>query len=297
MKSQLLPISLSETQERSDLTAKLIREWLFRFGVEHKEDVAPKLPLWLESFGGMDAAILERLFSRALRTSRFFPKISEILEPLATAEANAAPEAAEEAWARVLEIRRVHWNPDIPGPFNRAIARLSERVQQAARAAGIFRDFESVEALHTWAKKRFVESFIAHGEREQNEFLLPDGEIKNLLSGFAQTKMLPAMSSDWNECRARGEAYRAQLATHGAPDLLPEERLRIADELAAAARKVLDQPREHLVTVSDERRKALRCQAELIQSRYPTSNTPEHLRRYISEPAPSIAKKVEDVTP
>jgi hypothetical protein len=276
---------------------KLIREWLFRFGVEHKEDVAPKLPLWLEAFGGMNALILEQLFSRALRTRKFFPKISEILEPLASAEANAVPEAAEEAWACVLEIRRVHWNPDIPGPFHRALAILSDRVRQAARAAGVFRDFESLEALHTWAKKRFVESFIAYGQREQDEFLLRDGEIKNLLSGVAQTKMLPATSQDWSECRARGEAYRAQLATQGAPDLSPEERLRIADELAAAARKVLDQPREYVVTVSDEKRKALRYQAELIKSRYPTSDTPEHLRRYILEPAPPIAQRAEDVTP
>src|SRR6266849_4143137 len=125
MESQLLPISLSETQERSDSTEKLIREWLFRFGVEHKEDVAPKLPLWLEAFGGMNAPILEHLFSRALRTCKFFPKI--------------------------LEIRRVHWNPDIPGPFHRALARLSDRVRQAARAAGVFRDFDSLDALHTWA--------------------------------------------------------------------------------------------------------------------------------------------------
>src|SRR6266849_6947510 len=129
MESQLLPISLSETQERSDSTEKLIREWLFRFGVEHKEDVAPKLPLWLEAFGGMDAAILEQLFHRALRTCKFFPKVSEILAPLESAEKNAAPQAAEKAWARVLEIRRVHWNPDLPGPFSRVFSALSERVQ------------------------------------------------------------------------------------------------------------------------------------------------------------------------
>jgi hypothetical protein len=140
MENQLLPVSPCKTQEGSVSTDALIREWLFRFGVEHKEDVAPKLPLWLETFGPMDAAILERLFSRALKTCRFFPKVSEILEPLTTAEAKATPEAAEEAWARVLEIRRIHWNPDILGPFNRAVAGLSERVRQAARAAGVFRD-------------------------------------------------------------------------------------------------------------------------------------------------------------
>src|SRR5260370_16364058 len=103
MRNQLVVISPSETQRPSDSTDRLIREWLFRFAVEHKEDVAPKLPLWLEAFGGMDAPILERLFSQALKTCKFFPKISEILEPLATAEANAAPEAAAATSWRLLQ--------------------------------------------------------------------------------------------------------------------------------------------------------------------------------------------------
>lgn len=211
MESQLLPTSRSKTQGRSDSPEKLIREWLFRFGVEHKEDVAPKHPLWLEAFGGMNAAILERLFSRALRTCKFFPKVSEILEPLANAEANAAPEAAEEAWACVLEIRRVHWNPDIPGPFHRALAGLSDRVRQAARAAGVFRDFTAEEfengALHTWAKKRFVESFCGYGELEQDQFLLPDGEIKRLLADAARLKALPSPEVSFEHLHNRGLEY------------------------------------------------------------------------------------------
>jgi uncharacterized integral membrane protein (TIGR00697 family) len=137
--------------------------------------------------------------------------------PLESAEKNATPKDAEEAWVIVLDIRRRYWNPDIPDPFNRAVARLSERVRQAARASGVFRDFDSVEALHNWAKKRFVESFAAYGDLERDGFLLPDGEIKNLLSGFAQTKMLPAPVEDWSECRERGEKYRSQLATQGVP--------------------------------------------------------------------------------
>ena len=200
-------------------TDKLIREWLFRFAVEHKEDVAPRLPLWLEAFGVMDAAILERLFSRALRTCKFFPKVAEILAPIQKTEEAAVPEAAEEAWKRVLDIRRVHWNPDIPGPFNRALARLSDRVRQAARAAGVFRDFESVEALHTWAKKRFVESFIAWGEFEADKFLLPDGELRELLADSAQ-KLLPS-SETYQEMRARGLTYAQELKKSGCeePDI------------------------------------------------------------------------------
>src|SRR5277367_1160915 len=211
MQSQLLPISLSETQERSDSTEKLIREWLFRFGVEHKEDVAPKLPLWLEAFGKIDADVLQCLFSRALRTCKFFPKVSEILEPLESAEKNATPEAAEEAWEIAFDIRRRYWNPDIPGPFNRALAGLSDRVRQACRAAGLWRDFDSVADLHTWAKKRFVESFIAYGEREQDAFLLPDGEIKRLLADAARPMALPTPKESFDDLHERGLRYAERI--------------------------------------------------------------------------------------
>jgi hypothetical protein len=296
MESQLLPISLSGTQERSDSTDRLIKEWLFRFGVEHKEDVAPKLPLWLEAFRGIPAATLDRLFSRALRTNKFFPKVAEILEPLVSADKNAAPEAAETAWAQVLDIRRVYWNPDIPGPFDRAVACLSDRVRQAARAAGVFREVDSAKDLHVWAKKRFVESFIAYGELQQDAFLLPDGEIKDLLSGLSQTKMLP-IAQDWSECRERGEAYRSRLATQGLPELSAGERLRVADQLSAAARKVLDHRSEHVVTASDETRKVLRRQGELVKSRYPIDAAPEDVRRYLLEPVPPTMPNAQDATP
>jgi hypothetical protein len=194
-------------QKRSDSTDAPIRQWLFRFGVEHKEDIAPRLPLWLEAFDGMDPVILESLFKRALKTCRFFPKIAEILEPIHKAEETAVPRAAEEAWQHVWDIRRLYYNPDMPQALSWHLGQLSERVQQAARAAGVFRDFESVEALHTWAKKRFIESFIAWGEVEQDKFLLPDGEIKNLLAGVAKLKALPAPSQGWNEPHARGLEY------------------------------------------------------------------------------------------
>ena len=102
MENQPLPISLCKTQEHSGSTDQLIREWLFRFGVEHKEDVAPRLPVWLESFSEIEAIVLEALFKRAMRTCKFFPKVSEILEPMHTAKKAALPEEASVAWQKVL---------------------------------------------------------------------------------------------------------------------------------------------------------------------------------------------------
>jgi hypothetical protein len=209
----------------------------------------------------MDAVILEGLFSQTLRECKFFPKVSEILEPMRTVKQSATDDTAERAWQRVLEIRRVYWDPDIPARFDRAVAKLTERVRQAARAAGVFRDFTADEyergALHTWAKKRFIESFHAWGELEQGKFLLPDGEAKKLLIECAEIKALP-----WTK-------------TQEQPRLPAEERLRIADQLATEARKVLGlrQPNAgpYQVQNTAERREELHRQAELIKVRYPQS--------------------------
>jgi hypothetical protein len=267
--------SQSQCTEPPSALEELIEEWLPKLAVNagaalNAKTQAVYRAIWIEGLGDLAPQVLRAAFQETLRECAYWPvRVADIRKHVAHAESNATDEAAEKAWQRVLEIRRVHWNPDIPGPFNRAIARLSERVRQAARAAGVFRDFESVDALHTWAKKRFVESFVAYREPKQDEFLLPDGEIRNLLLELAKTKMLPAPSQDWSECRARGEAYRSQLATQGPPVLSPEERLRVADELAAAARKVLDQPREHIIVVTDEARTALRRQAESLKRSFP----------------------------
>jgi hypothetical protein len=183
--------SQTETQKRSGRTEELIKEWLFRFGIEHKEDVAPRLPLWLEAFGGMEPEKLQILFVRAIQNIKFFPKISEILQPCDVASTAYADEQAERAWQKILEYRRRFWNPDMPGGFSSSAPQLSDRMQTAARASGVFRDFDTLEALHTWAKKAFIESYQRYGELKQDEYLLPPGEIKNLISELARKKSFP----------------------------------------------------------------------------------------------------------
>jgi hypothetical protein len=266
--------SLVRTHARQNSqTDRLAREWLVGFAELYRVSLADRGPrfveIWVKGVCDLEPEILDVACQRAVRTYKFFPTPAEIHFLVDKTQEIATAEAAESEWRRVLELRRRFWNPDMRSGFSRGMPKLSDRVQQAANAAGLFRDVESAEALHVWAKKRFIESFTAYGELERDEFLLPAGEIKNILSEVAQKKMLPAASDDWSECRARGEAYRAQLATQGVPDLSPEERLRIADELAATARKLLDRAHEQVMTVPDERREALRYQAKLIKSRYP----------------------------
>jgi len=154
---------------------------------------------------------LQVAFQKTLKECTYWPvKVADIRKHVTRAESNVTSLDAEYAWQQVFEIRRLYWNPDIPDDHSRRLALLPERTQQAARAAGIFRDFESIQDLHVWAKKRFVESFIASAELEQDQFLLPDGELKGLLAGFAATKALPA-SEGYDAMRERGLAYTAQL--------------------------------------------------------------------------------------
>jgi hypothetical protein len=212
--------------------------------------------IWTEGFSDLPNSVLEAAFRKTLRTVKYWPvKVADIREHVSNAEENAANVAAEEAWERVLELRRLYWCPDLPGGFSRGMPKLSERVQQAARAAGVFRDFESTEGLHVWAKKRFIESFIVYGEMKQDAFLLPDGEIKRMLTSFAQAKVLPAPCVEWNELRERGEAYRAETAT-------------LRESTAKPTEPLQEIPR---VIDCEGRAAELKDQAELIRQKYPTS--------------------------
>ncbi len=245
----------------------LISEWVAKLAINAGASLDAKTQavfcsIWLEGLADLPPAVLRAAFQKTLRECAYWPvKVADIRKHVSRAESNATDEAAEKAWERVLEIRRCHWNPDWsnpykPSPFERAVSQLTERVKQAARAAGIWRDYTESEwesgALHTWAKKRFFESFNSWGEREQDTFLLPDGEVKKLLIEFSESKsMLPAPKQE--------------------PAMPPEERLRVADELAAAARQVLGirPPAPHSVRDTPERRAELADQAAFIRQKYP----------------------------
>jgi hypothetical protein len=216
--------------------------------------------IWRDGLGDLPLDVLKVAFQKTLRECPYWPvKVADIRRHVAKAKEVATADTAERAWQRVLEIRRLDWSPDIPGPFHRALAQLSDRARQAARAAGVFREVTESEfengALHTWAKKRFIESFHSWGELEQSKFLLPDGEAKKLLIEFSETKALP-----WTKPKET-------------PALPAEERLRIADELAAEARKVLGIRKPCVFQVKDtaERREELQRQAEFIRAKYAQS--------------------------
>ena len=226
---------------------QLIREWIARFALNADKELDARAvgvyeSLWLDGFSDLSDSCLVAAFRKTIQSAKFWPvKIADVREHVARAETNATAEAAQKAWERVLEIRRCHWNPDIPGPFNRALAALPERIRQCARASGVFRDVESADDLHVWAKKRFLESFTAYGERAQDAFLLPDGEIKNLLADFSSVKALPAPTVHVADLHSRGVEYGKELRVlyewKNTADALPEwdaeTRKQIEQEIAA----------------------------------------------------------------
>jgi hypothetical protein len=195
-------------------TERLAREWVVTFAELYSVNLADRGPrsvnLWVSALVDLEPAVLDAACKRAMQRCKFFPTPAEVRAGIKSAAENATKRAAEIAWQSVLDLRRLHWNPDLPDTLSHELARLPEQTRQAARAAGVFRDFESVEDLHVWAKKRFIESFVTWAELEQDQFLLLDGELKRLLAGVAETKSLPA-SESYEAMRERGLAYAAEL--------------------------------------------------------------------------------------
>jgi hypothetical protein len=230
----------------------LIREWLTRFCAEHDKDIEQVLPVWIDAFKGIDLEVLERLFRRAQRESKFFPKIAEILGFLQKAEEIAVPQAAEEAWQYALKLRREEWNPDLPSRLAAILRGLPERFQVACRASGVFRDFESLEALHTWAKKPFIETFMDYVKTERDQFLLAEGNKVKCLLAASPLKSLPPP-------RERSVAHKvapAELAAR--PDVVPSSMRKVVaakhvntseqlKEQAAAILKRFPQPSKSCV--------------------------------------------------
>jgi hypothetical protein len=236
--------------EHSGSTDALIKAWLFRFSIEHKEDVAPRLPLWLEAFSGMDSETLESLFKKALKTCKFFPKISEILEPLqATEQADF-----EDEWQSLLSFCREWVHPDIQ--FSRA-PMLPPEIDHAARAAGgvhFLRACSSEELL--WRKKAFIEDLTRTRKTGDLSPLLSGGELRKLLRQAASPVALLTDSIPYTPAIAaeRESMQSAEIALA---------------KLAAPVRKI---PR----TVDVDGRNAdLQRQKRLILQRHPTPGNME----------------------
>ena len=186
---------------RSDSrTESLIREWLFRFGVNFQRDVAPCLPLWIETFGEMDHDVLLPLFQRAVRSCKFFPTVADILAPLDLAENSRG----EDEWQNVLEYCRRFVNRDL-GMAGRP--KLPPDVDHAARAAGSLYYLESCSTDDLqWAKKRFIEDLARQRKTGDIASFLPCSELRGILKAAASRLALPNAAAP-ARCIEHDEAF------------------------------------------------------------------------------------------
>jgi len=225
--------------------ASLIREWVAKLAINAGQALDSKTQavyesIWSDGLADLPLNVLRAAFQKTLRECKFWPvKVADIRQHVDRAKETALGEAADLEWQRVLDLRRVYWNPDMPGGFSRGMPKLTERVQNACRAAGVFRNVETTEQLHIWGKKRFIESYLAWESLEQSQYLLADGELKNMLAEIAETKALPPPATvPFEELHKRGLEYAGQVKAKALlrsfkDTRLPEEELQqILAELA-----------------------------------------------------------------
>ena len=177
----------TQTSKQPDSSSKAIREFLAKAGeVYSKQITAPLVAIWLEQLGSYRVEQLEPLFRLLFATCKFFPTPANVLEPLKKAQEAGTPLEAEKKWFDVLAYAQ-STSPD----YAARPVRIKEQTQAAIRAAGgldWIRDCSKDDLQ--WAKKRFVEAFTSWSVMEKNQFLLPDGEVKNLIASHAE-KLLP----------------------------------------------------------------------------------------------------------
>lgn len=191
----------------------------------------------------MDAETLEPLFRTALKSCKFFPKISDILQPLQAVERVDL----ENEWQSLLDYCREWVHPDIQ--FSRA-PQLPPEIDHAARAAGgvHFLRWCSHEELG-WRKKAFIEDLQRSRKNGDLAGLLPGGELRRLLRKAASPA--PLLPNDFRPTPAVAPTRR-NLESEG-------------DTFARIA-----PPCREITRIDIEGRQAeLQRQAEIIRQKYP----------------------------
>jgi hypothetical protein len=186
-------------KEPRSILESLIEEWIPKLAVNAGAALDARTQavfkaLWLEGLGDLSPDVLRAAFVKTLRECAYWPvKVADIRKHIAHAEETAEKMAAEKAWNTALDFRRRYWRFDLPGQLASDAPKLPERIEQSMRAAGVCVDYEDSDQLHVWAKMRFIEYFLAWTEIEkEGKFLLPKGELREMLTALGQAKALPA---------------------------------------------------------------------------------------------------------
>ena len=185
-----------QPQPHSDSARRnsLIKEWVFRFQANcdknlTAEQASVTVSLWTEAFSDLSDRALEAAFMRTILECKFWPKVADIREHLEQAKRSSAQEESQKAWIWVLDYIRLHYNPDLS--VNRA-PRIPERTLRAIKSAGGLQYLSDCSKRDlVFAQKHFIEAYLRWDELRQDEFLLPEGDLANLLAELAESKALP----------------------------------------------------------------------------------------------------------
>jgi len=178
-----LPVLQKRTGKDSASTDRLIREWLFRFGLNFGKDVVSLVPLWLEQLQGVDPGTLQAICTNALRTCKFFPTIADLLGQIDKADSAGLELEAAAAWERWLAHVQRYFHPDLG--WDPRAPRLDAITEHAGRAAGGARWVEGCpESELQWARKRFIKSYMLAKETGQVQNLLTRGEAKKIIASL-----------------------------------------------------------------------------------------------------------------
>jgi hypothetical protein len=119
-------------------------------------------------------------------TFKSMPTIGDVRKHFEISKSDAAAEEAARKWDSVLDYVRFHYHPDLSV---RSGPRIVERTRRAINAAGGLAHIANCDSKSlAWARQRFMERFIRWSGLEEVQFLLPPGEMKNLLADVARAK-------------------------------------------------------------------------------------------------------------
>ena len=89
-----------------DLVALLVTNYEHALATDARTGKSPLVELWVECLAPYDGAAVRRAAIRHMARSPYWPKLSDLIQPIA----QAGLVDADEAWAQVLaEVRRVGW--------------------------------------------------------------------------------------------------------------------------------------------------------------------------------------------
>lgn len=178
--------------------AALIRLWIGKLALNAGQaldstDVGVYESLWLEGLEDLPYEVLERAFQRTLQDCKYWPvKVADIRERIEHTKQIAFITEAALKWTRVLDYIRLYFNPDMPGGASSGAPKITERTMTAIRAAGgLAWIADCTPEQLVWARKTFCESYVNWAILERDQYLLPDGEVKNAIASMAQMKSLP----------------------------------------------------------------------------------------------------------